>query len=108
MCRCSNPDQLLYNGLQLTNIVDCPAIHNFITGLIKCGSAKQMKRSKVQKCHDLFLSWPANNEFTTKGLRIKAITVLSFMLRPLNVAPESAVMTEIGHTSLLFTVDHCF
>ena len=87
----------LYEGLSLPNPMLNNDIQRLITGLIKSGTKRPLKRTEVMPITpfvDYFKKvQPDNANLSLKELRLKAITLISlvFMTRPSDLAPRGEV-----------------
>jgi len=87
----------LYQGLGLVNPMATVELKMLQTALVKSGTTRPAKHSKVMPCvafQDLFRSWPDNDQLALENLRLKAVTLfaLVFMARPSDMAPKGVTV----------------
>lgn len=101
----------LYRVKALEDISQKQQIHYFKDALVKGGTVKPMEKSKVMPIKafkDLFKSWSDNQSLSTRDLRLKAITLMAFvlMLRPSDIAPKgrrNVTVESVEVTKLVFS-----
>lgn len=102
----------LYEGYGLPNLMRSEDISRLCDGLVKAGTDAGRVRSKVMPIkpfHELFSTWPSNEDLSIKDLRLKSVTLLALaaMLRPSDIAPRGVKYDPINNTvsHILFNRD---
>lgn len=99
-----------YYAMDMSNLCSSKDISCLVTGLVKSGSTKPMKRSSVmplERFKELFLNWGDNDLLSIKQLRLKCVTLLAIylMLRPSDIAPHSVNLQSGKERRILFGTD---
>ena len=103
----------MYNALNEQSPAQDPDVSRLLTALTKSATTSPASRTAImaiQPFHDLFSSWPDNDDLILEDLRLKAVTLMAiaFMARPSDLAPKGvffdpATLSVKGH---VFSTDN--